>query len=394
MSLWYDIKNKIYSSGPMDNWYVNYLQNCCKNLTNAVTTMFSNHSSGLTGRHKAEHIDFKDGKSVRNVIDEEILNRQNADADILNLTEQNLNAEREARKDGLSLKVDKINGKQLSSNDYTDEEKLTLSKTAGKKVDGEVYSYVYRASNGDPYLVPSNELCEEGSEIFNDYAHNQAKAAYSHAEGLYTSACGFYSHTEGVYTKTKGMASHAEGENTIAAGTFQHVEGILNVEDTNNKYVHIVGNGYYEEGEDYTDTPVRSNAHTLDWKGNAWYAGDVVCGNAKAGLQAQITDLYNLRPTVLTEVSDELNLNIIYDLGLCDTLSLNVPDGQVGDWIKVDFISGETPTALSIITNNISDFNIVPEPNTAYSLIFDWGKITSDTYGWRFSYTEYTKVVS
>ncbi len=36
-------------------------------------------------------------------------------------------------------------------------------------------------------------------------------------------------------------------------------------------YVHIVGNG--------TDDENRSNAHTLDWDGNAWYAGNVYVGS-------------------------------------------------------------------------------------------------------------------
>lgn len=36
-------------------------------------------------------------------------------------------------------------------------------------------------------------------------------------------------------------------------------------------YVHIVGNG--------TSDAVRSNAHTLDWEGNAWYSGDVYIGS-------------------------------------------------------------------------------------------------------------------
>lgn len=36
------------------------------------------------------------------------------------------------------------------------------------------------------------------------------------------------------------------------------------------KYVHIVGNGWNENN--------RSNAHTLDWNGNAWYQGDVYVG--------------------------------------------------------------------------------------------------------------------
>ena len=36
------------------------------------------------------------------------------------------------------------------------------------------------------------------------------------------------------------------------------------------KYIHVVGNGTSDED--------RSNAHTLDWEGNAWYAGDVYVG--------------------------------------------------------------------------------------------------------------------
>ena len=41
------------------------------------------------------------------------------------------------------------------------------------------------------------------------------------------------------------------------------------MEDTDNQYVHIVGNG--------TSTK-RSNAHTLDWNGNAWFAGNITTG--------------------------------------------------------------------------------------------------------------------
>ena len=35
-------------------------------------------------------------------------------------------------------------------------------------------------------------------------------------------------------------------------------------------YAHIVGNGTAEDA--------RSNAHTLDWSGNAWFAGKVSAG--------------------------------------------------------------------------------------------------------------------
>ena len=49
------------------------------------------------------------------------------------------------------------------------------------------------------------------------------------------------------------------------------MQGKYNINDTNRKYAHIVGNGTAED--------VLSNAHTLDWEGNAWFAGDVYVGS-------------------------------------------------------------------------------------------------------------------
>lgn len=142
-----------------------------------------------------------------------------------------------------------------------------------------------------------------GAEIFNNYGNNEASGNYSHAEGNNTIANGIashaegeqtlafgnYSHAEGYGTTTNGSAAHAEGNNTLANGSYSHAEGnntvattrSLNVigefnnfeEDTGKRptakgnYIHVVGNG--------TSDSVRKNAHTLDWDGNAWFAGNV-----------------------------------------------------------------------------------------------------------------------
>lgn len=45
------------------------------------------------------------------------------------------------------------------------------------------------------------------------------------------------------------------------------MQGRYNLIDDNDTYAHIVGNGTAENA--------RSNAHTLDWDGNAWYAGSL-----------------------------------------------------------------------------------------------------------------------
>lgn len=92
----------------------------------------------------------------------------------------------------------------------------------------------------------------------------EASGDCSHAEGSNTTASGDCSHAEGNCTTASGENSHAEGTSTIASSQNQHVQGKYNIEDLNGTYAHIVGNG--EDGKN-------SNAHTLDWQGNAWYSG-------------------------------------------------------------------------------------------------------------------------
>lgn len=94
----------------------------------------------------------------------------------------------------------------------------------------------------------------------------------SHAEGGFTYANGQYSHAEGHRTQAVGARSHAEGYWTIAAGSDSHVEGKYNIEDAEKQYLHIAGNG---------SSSARSNAYTLDWDGNGWYAGKVSAGTVE-----------------------------------------------------------------------------------------------------------------
>ena len=116
-------------------------------------------------------------------------------------------------------------------------------------------------------------------------SHTEGDSTYaigyaSHAEGRYTSAAGEISHAEGFFTHAEGHASHAEGYYTHAVGRSQHVQGEYNLTDPDydeensferGRYAHIVGNG--------ESNSERSNAHTLDWSGNAWFAGDVYVGS-------------------------------------------------------------------------------------------------------------------
>lgn len=122
----------------------------------------------------------------------------------------------------------------------------------------------------------------------------------AHAEGGNTVASGNYSHAEGEYSTAKGVGSHAEGAATIATGNYTHVEGSHNIEDTAGTYAHIVGNG---------TSSARSNAHTLDWDGNAWYAGNIYLGgtNQSIGSSKVLTKSSALSDLGITATATELN---------------------------------------------------------------------------------------
>lgn len=100
--------------------------------------------------------------------------------------------------------------------------------------------------------------------------YSTAAGYASHTEGGGCHTTGVASHAEGIGTEANGRCAHVEGTYTIASGKAQHVEGFANIEDTEDKYIHIAGNGEWD---------ARSNAHTLDWSGNAWFAGDVYVGS-------------------------------------------------------------------------------------------------------------------
>ena len=141
----------------------------------------------------------------------------------------------------------------------------------------------YALSTGTYSFALGYNSISEGTGAFSAGEETKAYGNCSHAEGRCTTASGDYSHAEGYWTSARkyahaegnhttasGESSHAEGIYTKANGEAQHVQGKYNIEDTANTYAHIVGNG---------SSATRSNAHTLDWDGNAWYAGQVIGTN-------------------------------------------------------------------------------------------------------------------
>lgn len=144
--------------------------------------------------------------------------------------------------------------------------------------------YITSASSSPSHAEGDRTTASGGCSHAEGVA-TKASASGSHAEGYSTTASGSYSHAEGDSSFAQGYAAHAEGYHTIAYGSYSHVQGKYNVGDTSNTYAHILGNG--------TSVSTRSNAHTIDWDGNAWYAGDVENGSGVTmnGLQEEINEL-------------------------------------------------------------------------------------------------------
>lgn len=148
-----------------------------------------------------------------------------------------------------------------------------VSEGMSSVAEGERTHAVGIASHAEGAASRSIGNCSH-AEGSNSYASGYS----SHVEGIDGSASGEAAHAEGLYCFAGSDYTHAEGRGTSARSKFQHVQGRFNIEDSAGKYAHIVGNGYL--GTDKTGGALygketRSNCHTLDWDGNAWFAGGV-----------------------------------------------------------------------------------------------------------------------
>ena len=165
------------------------------------------------------------------------------------------------------------------SNDVSIKNSLTVGSHTGDIGNYSVAEGNYTKATGYASHAEGESTTASGNSSHAEGNNTTASGIYSHAEGNNTIASSYNTHAEGCYSVASGHSSHAEGKNTTANGVYshaegnytiassenQHVQGKYNIEDTANTYAHIVGNG----GAD----TARSNAHTLDWNGNAWYAG-------------------------------------------------------------------------------------------------------------------------
>lgn len=129
------------------------------------------------------------------------------------------------------------------------------------------------------------ETTASGSSAHAEGLHTGSSGDFSHAEGMRTTASGQDAHSEGALTSATGAHSHAEGYETTASGSASHAGGLRtsasedyqtvigrynNIEDSKNK-AFVIGNGHNKD-------KLANNAMTVDWDGNANFAGELKSG--------------------------------------------------------------------------------------------------------------------
>lgn len=153
----------------------------------------------------------------------------------------------------------------------TDTEEIYVDKSASERIKlgggSGATNLVNGSGTGSIKMI--NAKGTQGNYAFAEGNQTTASGNASHAEGIVTYATALAAHAEGKFTQANGEQSHVEGLGTQADSAYQHVEGQYNIVDANGTYAHIIGNGL---------STSRSNAHTIDWDGNAWYQGNIKLG--------------------------------------------------------------------------------------------------------------------
>ena len=275
-------------------------------------------------------------------------------------------------KRGLSSNISNVTLEQGELAITTDTQDLYVGTDSGNKkvgggpkniLDGNAIGSARTIGANDSEKLPLGEYAwAEGKDTiasgYRSHAegdNTNASGESSHAEGYHTKALGYYSHAEGAYTEVSGSYSHAEGYQIKASGNFQHVQGKYNIEDTTS--AHIVGNG---------SISVRSNAHTLDWQGNAWFAGDIYTGSTSGTNKDEGSKILATKEYVDSKTSANYTYDkVVYVLPPSEITTTTgktafTQDSEARTFTAVGAITGEDPvTYENVITLTADVKNIL-----------------------------------
>lgn len=152
-----------------------------------------------------------------------------------------------------------------------------------------------------------------------------------------------------------GSYAFAEGLYTAASADCSHAQGKYNILD--NTLAHIVGNG--------TSSSSCSNAHTLDWDGNAWFAGDVYVGST-SGTNKDDGSKKLLVEKDQTYLQSAIDWSAVATDITSSSLTTFTPNATLPDGFNT------TGTTFPIGTNNY--YNLTGAANTWYVKAYEFTK--------------------
>ncbi|MBE5041088.1 hypothetical protein [Ructibacterium gallinarum] len=296
MSLWYDKKGKEYATKGPTSWIKYYAEYLVSNLRDQMDARLTRHYDGTEGRHRAEDIDFDESATVKEMLETETSQRKAEDALIRGSlqTESQTRASEDARlaaqiasgeeltQAALDKKVDKIEGKGLSANDYTDAEKSKLSGIeAGAQVNS-VTSVAGRIgavtlSKGDVGLSNVDntaDLAKPISTATQAALNQKADTAY-----VDSTAAGLAQKSE-VLTKTNTEAFAPTG--AYQPATKKYVDDSVSAAGGGDMLKSV----YDQDGDDVVD-----NAKALEGHNASYFAAaSALDGYAQKNHSAQTTD--------------------------------------------------------------------------------------------------------
>ena len=221
----------------------------------------------------------------------------------------------------------------------------------------------------------------------------EASGYCANASGYMTKASGTCSSTFGRDTEAQQYASSAMGRGTIATARNQSVRGAYNIPDTvdsngNGEYAEIVGGG--------SNANNRFNIYTLDWDGNANFAGKVYANGvdltAITNKTVYIADANSITENGIYKCArntadDSFGMIIhtnyssgtAYQRFITDDAKYTAERGKSGNWLEWGWVN--PPLEPGVEYRTIERYNGKPVYKKLVEFVFadGWGEETTDT---------------
>lgn len=187
-------------------------------------------------------------------------------------------------------------------------------------------------SSGFSSASLGEEVTASGESSFAAGAGSSASGYYSAAIGEMCEATAEAAFASGVDTGATGKYSHAQNRGTLARSDAQTAIGKYNIEDANDTYGFIIGNGT-------SNTP--SNAFTVAWSGDVEAAGDITDGSGNTlSNKVDSSTLDDLFISKSYSASGSINANTGKNITAND-LSISTPAGYTPVGV-VNWATGHT----------------------------------------------------